>query len=330
MKKKILITGGNGYIGSVLALNVIKKYSIFIIDKKNSHFLNNKKINFFKVNLLNYNRIFFIIKKINPDIIIHLSAQSTIDMVKKKKNSYLLNNIKATKNIVRISKKLNIKKFIFSSTAAIYQKKNSKLYEHDGLNPNNLYGKTKLQNEEYIKKNFSHSNTKYCILRFFNVSGADKINKIGEFHSPETHLLPLVIKKILCEEEILIYGNNYKTLDGTCVRDYVHVQDIVSGIIKSIDYLNNSKSNIFNLGGETGVSVLQLINAASKIIKKKAIIRYTTKRFGDVDKLICNYNKAKKKLNWNPFRSSIVRIVRDELYWFRHLDNKKFKRKYLY
>jgi len=330
VKKKLLITGGNGYIGSVLTLNIIKKYSVYIIDKKNNFFLNNKKINFFKINLLNYKRIFLVIKKINPDIIIHLSAQSTIDMVKKKKDSYFLNNIKVTKNIVRISKKLNIKKFIFSSTAAIYQKKNSKLYENDSLNPNNLYGKTKLRNEEYIKKNFSNSNTKYCILRFFNVCGADKKKKIGEFHSPETHLLPIIIKKILCEEEILIYGNNYKTLDGTCVRDYVHVKDIASGIIKSIDYLNNNKSNIFNLGGESGFSVLQLINTASKIIKKKAIVRFTVKRFGDVDKLICNYNKAKKKLNWKPFRSSIVRIVRDELFWFRYLDNKKFKRKFLY
>ncbi len=330
MKKKLLITGGNGYIGSVLTLNIIKKYSVYIIDKKNNFFLNNKKINFFKINLLNYKRIFLVIKKINPDIIIHLSAQSTIDMVKQKKDSYFLNNIKVTKNIVRISKKLNIKKFIFSSTAAIYQKKNSKLYENDSLNPNNLYGKTKLQNEEYIKKNFSHSNTKYCILRFFNVCGADKKKKIGEFHSPETHLLPIIIKKILCEEEILIYGNNYKTLDGTCVRDYVHVKDIVSGIIKSIDYLSDNKSDIFNLGGKAGLSVLQLISTASKIIKKKAIIRFTAKRFGDVDKLICNYNKAKKKLNWKPFKSSIVRIIRDELFWFRHLDNKKFKRKFLY
>jgi UDP-glucose 4-epimerase len=330
VKKKLLITGGNGYIGSVLVLNVIKKYSVFIIDKKKKDFFKNKKINFIKANLLNYNRVFFIIKKIKPDIIIHLSAQSTIDMVKQKKNSYLLNNILATQNIVTISKKLNIKKFIFSSTASVYKKKNTKLYENDSLQPNNLYGESKLQNEEYIKKNLFFTNTKYCILRFFNVCGADKKNKIGEFHNPETHLLPIIVKKILCGEQILIYGNNYRTLDGTCVRDYIHVLDIVSGIIKSIDYLNYNSSNIFNLGSKKGVSVLQLINIASKIIKKKAIIRYTNRRFGDVDKLICNYNKAKKKLNWSPIRSSPFRIVRDELYWFRYLGNKKFQRKFLY
>lgn len=271
MKKNLVITGGNGYIGSVLALNIIKKYYVFIIDKNKSLFLNDKKINFFKVNLLNYKKVFFIIKKIKPEIIIHLSAQSTIDMIKKKKNSYLLNNIKVTKNIVKISKKLNVKKFIFSSTAAIYKRKNSKLYENDILRPNNLYGKTKLQNEKFIRKNFLFTNTKYCILRFFNVCGSDRKNSVGEFHSPETHLLPIIIKKILSGEEIQVYGNNYKTSDGTCIRDYVHVQDIVSGILKSIDYLNINKSNVFNLGSKNGVSVLQLINIVSKITKKKQL-----------------------------------------------------------
>jgi UDP-glucose 4-epimerase len=330
MKQKILITGGNGYIGSILALHAIKKYSVFIIDIKNNFFLKNKKINFIKVNIANYKKTLLIIKKIQPEIIVHLSAQSTIDMVKKKNNSYLINNILATKNIVTIAKKLNIKKFIFSSTAAVYQKKNYKLHENSFLKSNNLYGETKLKNEKYIKREFLHSKTKYCILRFFNVCGADKKNKIGEFHNPETHILPLIVNKMIKGEKLYVYGNNYKTKDGTCIRDYVHVKDIVSGIAKSITYLSKGKSDIFNFGSERGLSVSELISFCEKKLRLNFIVKYKQRRFGDNSKLICNFTKAKKILNWQPKYSSLTRIVNDEIWWSKFLILKKYKRKFIY
>lgn len=170
-----MITGGLGYIGSVLAVNLIKKYSVFILDKSsNNRFIKSKNIKIFKTNLKNFKKSYKIIKKVSPDIIVHLAAQSTIDMVKNKKKSYLINNLNVTENIVNISKLLKVEKFIFSSTAAVYKQKNKSLSEKDILRPNNLYGLTKLKNEIFIKSSFIKTQTKFCILRFFNVCGADK------------------------------------------------------------------------------------------------------------------------------------------------------------
>lgn len=330
MKKKIIITGGSGYIGSILAANMQKKYSVYILDKKKNFILKNNQIKFIKNNLLNYKKTFFNIQKVKPEIIVHLAAQSTIDLVSKKKKSYLLNNILATENIVKITKFLKIKKFIFSSTASVYQRKNRTLGEKDTLKPNNLYGFTKLQNEKFIKKSFSENLTKFCILRFFNVCGADKKNKIGEFHNPETHILPLIVNKMIKGEKLYVYGNNYKTKDGTCIRDYVHVKDIVSGIAKSIIYLSKGKSDIFNFGSERGLSVSELISFCEKKLRLNSIVKYRQRRFGDRSKLICNFTKAKKILNWKPKYSSLTRIVNDEIWWSKFLILKKYKRKFIY
>jgi UDP-glucose 4-epimerase len=172
--------------------------------------------------------------------------------------------------------------------------------------------------------------TKFSILRFFNVCSSDKKNKIGEFHSPETHLIPIIIRKILENKKIYIYGKNYKTTDGTCVRDYIHVKDIVSAIIKSINYLNKNKSDVFNLGTKNGLSVLQLINFCKNKLKSTAEVVVKKKRFGDIGKLVCSFHKAKTKLAWKPRNSSIKKIVEDELWWSKFLILKKYKRKFIY
>jgi len=330
--KKILITGGSGYIGSILACRLAKQYRVFILDKgkKNIFLKNNKNIYFIRSNLIHFKKNFRIIKRINPETVIHLAGQSTIDEIQNKKKSYLINNIKSTENIVGIVKQLFIKKFIFSSTAAVYKQQNGALIERSKLLPNNIYGKTKLQNEIFIKNTFKNSLTKFCIFRFFNVCSSDKKNKIGEFHSPETHLIPIIIRKILENKRIYIYGKSYKTTDGTCVRDYIHVKDIVSAIIKSINYLNNNKSDIFNLGSKNRYSVLQLVNFCKNKLKSKTQVVFQKKRFGDIGKLVCSFDKAKTKLAWEPKNSSIKKIIGDELWWSRFLILKKHKRKFIY
>jgi UDP-glucose 4-epimerase len=330
MTKKILITGGSGYIGSVLAVNLEKKYSIYTLDKVDRNFFVKKKINYIKCNLLNYSKTRKIIEKIKPEIIIHLAAQSTVDFIISKKNLYDLNNIKATQNIVKISKNLKIKKFIFASTAAVYKYKNKPISERSDLIPENFYGKTKLKNEIFIQKLFKNSEVKFCILRFFNVCSADQKNKIGEFHSPETHLLPIVINKIIKNKDIYIYGHNYNTLDGTCVRDYIHVKDIVRAIIKSINYLDKNNIGLFNLGTENGVSVLKLINSCSKCLNIKPKIKFKKRRFGDIDRLTCQIKRAKKYLKWRPIYSNINKIIKDEIWWFNYLNFKKLNRKFYY
>jgi UDP-glucose 4-epimerase len=330
--KKILITGGLGYIGSILACALAKKYYIFILDKKKKNIFlkNNKNIYFIRSNLIHFKKNYRIIKRIDPEAVIHLAGQSTIDGIQKKKNSYLINNVKATETIVGIVKKLLIKKFIFSSTAAVYKQQNRALTEQSKLLPNNIYGKTKLKNELFIKNSFKNTLTKFCIFRFFNVCSSDKKNKIGEFHSPETHLIPIIIRKILENKKIYIYGKNYKTNDGTCVRDYIHVKDIVSAIIKSINYLDNNESDIFNLGSKNRLSVLQLVNFCKNTLKSKTQVLFKKKRFGDIGKLVCRFDKAKTKLAWEPKNSFIKKIIGDELWWSRFLILEKRKRKFIY
>ncbi len=325
-KKKILITGGSGFIGSCFARYLKKKYKIFTLDKKNKNpFLKEKSIVHIKCDLCNYIKLKKKIQIVKPNIIVHLAAQSTIDFIDKKKKSYLKNNIIGTNNIVKISNDFKVEKFIFASTASVYKQKNRNLTEKDKVFPNNIYGKTKRINEEFIISNFNGSHTKYCILRFFNVCSSLN-SEIGEFHNPETHLIPKVINSLIFNKKITIYGNKFKTFDGTCVRDYIHIKDIVNGIEKSIKYLNKKKSGIFNLGSGYGNSVLKIIKYGSKIIRKNPIIKLDIKRKGDVEKLVCSISKARNKLKWSPKYSNINTIIKDEIKWQLFLKGRKLRR----
>ena len=329
-KNNILITGGNGFIGSCLAKNLPKNNNIFIMDKKIPLTVNkfSKNIKFIKINLIQKNKLFNEISKIKPQTIIHLAAQSTIDMVKKKRNSYIKNNIESTKNIVDACVKFNIPKLIFSSTAAVYKKGLKNLNENAKLYSNNIYGKTKIKNEKYIKKKIKDN--KYGILRFFNVCSSDIKNHIGELHNPETHLLPILVNKIKKKKLVKIYGNNYNTYDGTCIRDYIHILDVISGIIKLEKYLETNKSDTFNLGSGIGFSIMKIIRECEKNIGKKANLSFVKKRFGDADKLICNIDKSKHQLKWYPKNSNLKRIIKDEIWWDLFLKRKKINRKFIY
>jgi UDP-glucose 4-epimerase len=325
---KILITGSSGYIGSCLfSFLKSKKNKILGIDKKKTKL--NKQNNFIKCNFLDFKKSLKIINNYKPDLIIHLAAESTLDNISNKKK-YVLNNVHVTRNILKISKKIKLKYFIFSSTASVYAKLNKPLKEEYIKKSNNIYGKTKVLNERDIIKEFKNNKTKYVILRFFNVCSSLKKPRIGEFHSPETHFFPLLIQKIIQKKTIKIYGNNFNTKDGTCVRDYIHILDICHAINKSIHYLkkNKNKSLIANLGTKKGLSILEILNFMKK--KFQFNYKFTRKRKGDNDMSICNNTKAHTKLKWKPRFSSINRIVEDEIGWFRYFFKKGMKRKSIY
>ena len=316
--KKILITGSSGYIGSCLYKFLLKKkYTVYGIDKVKT---NNIK-NIFKANLNDTNKLNKIIKKINPKIIIHLAAQSTLDQIDKKKK-YILNNYIATKNLLKSMNKYRINKIIFSSTAAVYKNNNLNLKENSTLGPNNIYGSTKLKCEKIIRKS---KEIKFIIFRFFNVCSSIPALKVGENHNPETHLIPLTIKKILKKrgargEIIKIYGKNYKTNDGTCIRDYIHIEDLCLAYEKAIKLLikNNLKNQTLNIGTGIGYTNLEIVNKIKSLVKfskKINIVKFVKRRKGDVDRLVCSYNKAKILLGWIPKKSNLENIIRDELKW---------------
>ena len=319
--KKILITGASGYIGSCLYFYLKKNYKVLATDKK--------KNSFFKIklcNLLNKKSIDKILKTFKPNTVIHLAGQSLVDE-KINKEKYYLNNIVATKNLILSMKKNNIHNIIFSSTASVYKYKNSKLKETNALNPISTYAKTKLLSEKSIIK----SNINHLIMRFFNsCSALDKPIVIGELHNPETHLIPTLVYKNLYKKKMYVYGNNYKTTDGTCIRDYIHVKDICEAIDKSINYLENkkNKSLILNIGTSFNYSVKNMVRIVEKITKIKSIIYFKKKRKGDTDILMCDNSKAYKFLKWKPKNSNINKIISDEIRWIRFFSKKNIKRKF--
>ena len=330
-KTKIIITGGSGFIGSCLASFLSNTYQVTSIDKKRKSQFSGKSLNHIKVDLKNKTKLDRIINTIKPDHVIHLAGQSTIDMVEKEKKSYYEDNFLATKNLISAIEKFKVPNLIFASTAAVYKKKSKKISENSKIYSNNSYGSSKIKCENMIKK-INPKFTKYCILRFFNVSSCLVEKKIGEYHTPETHLIPLTINSILKKRRIYIYGKNYKTKDGTCFRDYIHILDILWGIKKSIKYLSkkNNKSNIFNLGSGKSYSVMQIINYALKITKSNIKPLIKKKRKFDVGYLQCDIKKAKKILNWKPKFSNLKDIIRDEIWWQQYLKKKKLIRKFIY
>jgi UDP-glucose 4-epimerase len=335
MKKKkeakVLITGGSGYIGSCLAAYLSKAYSVTTIDKKKRSVFSDNKHAHFIVDLKNKEKLNKILDSIKPKFIVHLAGQSTIDMVDKEKKQYYNDNYVATKNLLDVIEKLRIPNLIFSSTAAVYKKKNNKIDEKSRIYSQNSYGISKINCENIIKK-INPNNAKYCILRFFNVSSSFVKKKIGEFHNPETHLIPIVINSIFKKKNIRIYGDNYKTQDGTCHRDYIHILDIMTAIEKSIQYLSKkkNKSNIFNLGSGKCYSVIDIINSAFQATQLKTKLQFEKNRKFDVSYLLCDINKAKKKLKWKPKFSNLQKIIKDEVWWYKYLNKNKKKRNFLY
>lgn len=320
--KKIIITGSAGYIGSCLFFFLKSKFKIIGIDKKKSN-LNHLFIS----DLLNFDKINKILKKEKPDLIVHLAAQSLVDE-KINKKKYYLNNIIATKNLLKSMKLNNLNNLIFSSTAAVYKKKNNLITEKDILKPISTYAKTKYECEKLIKKSKINS----IILRFFNVCSSLTINNniIGEFHNPETHLIPTVVYKNLYKKKVYLYGNNYKTSDGTCVRDYIHIKDICSAIDKSIIYLKNNlnKSEIINIGSSVNQTNLQIIKEIENITKLTTNFVVKKNRRGDVDKLVCSIDKAKRIINWKPKFSKIKIIINDEIRWVKYLKKNNLRRRF--
>ena len=318
---KILITGAEGYIGKCLFYFLKKKFNVIGIDKKKS---SEKKI--LQCNIINQKKLNLIISKEKPKIIIHLAAQSLVDDTINKKK-YYDNNVVATNTLLRVMKNHNIKKIIFSSTAAIYNQSSKLLTEKSKINPLSFYAKTKLVCENNITK---QKKIRSIILRFFNVCSALNKPIIGVSNNPITHFIPTIVYKAIYNKKIYIYGNDYSTPDGTCIRDYIHILDICDVIEKSIKYLSaDNKSRIFNIGNNKGLSNKEIINYIKKFINPKINISYVKRRKGDVSKLVCSQIKVKNILNWKPKHSSLKDIVNDELIWVEKLKriglNRRFK-----
>jgi len=316
---KILVTGGAGYIGSHIVEQLIsKKNSVVILDNlKTGHkTLINKKAIFIKGDIKNKNLLNRIIKKLQIETIIHLAAYLNVSESQKNKLKYQKNNIQGTKNLLLACKNTNVKNFIFSSSCSVYGNIKGSVSEMKKLNPQNYYAYTKFIGEELIKKYSNKFNYKYGILRYFNVAGASDTGKIGEIETSHGHLIKNIAVQSLKKQPVInIYGNDYSTRDGTCIRDYIHVSDLADIHLKGLRYLTmHKKSFILNCGYGKGYSVLELVNIFKKT-KKKLLVNYQKRRTGDIAQVYSNTKKLKKLFKWKPRYKNIKKIIESAIKW---------------
>ena len=325
MVKNILVTGGAGYIGSHVSEILIKqKKNVFIVDDLSTGFkkLIHKKAIFFYSSILKKEKIQKIIKNNNIDSIIHLAAALSVGESQKKPKKYFNINVKGTKNILDAIRGSKVKNIIFSSSCAVYKDGLSKVSEASKLKPTSIYGKTKLQGEKLIKSFCKKNKINYGILRFFNVAGASLSGKIGQINKGDQLFKNLSVEIFKKKPHFKIYGDNYKTPDGTCIRDYIHVSDIADIHLKVLLKLNKlSKSVILNCGYSKGISVKQVTNEFKKYSKKEVILKFLSKRKGDMERITANTKKLKKFINWKPKHNSLKLIVKSCIKWEKCIKN---------
>ncbi|MCC6759209.1 MAG: UDP-glucose 4-epimerase GalE [Candidatus Omnitrophica bacterium] len=305
----ILLIGGAGYIGShMLRVLLENRVTPVVFDNLSSglrHFIP-QGVPFFKGDLKDLQDIRTVLKKYKITTVMHFASsiivpESVADPVK-----YYENNVSSFVNLVKAMREAKVQKMIFSSTAAVYaEPKKVPIPEDAELVPSNPYGQTKLMCEQILRDTAAaHKDFSYVIFRYFNVAGAYDDGGIGESHEPETHLIPIVLETALGRRDVLkVFGDDYDTPDGTCVRDYIHVQDLAEAhylALKAID--GKARNQIFNLGSQKGFSVKQVITAVRRVTGKDFPVKMFPRRPGDGPRLIASSQKAKKILGWVPKR----------------------------
>jgi UDP-glucose 4-epimerase len=326
----ILVTGAAGYIGSHIVEDLIKrKKNVFIFDNLSTGFekLINGEANFINGDVKNFNFLKKIIIQKKIDSIIHLAAHLNVSESQIRKKKYYSNNISGTLNVVRACKKSNVRNIIFSSSCSIYGNVKGAVNEKNKPNPQNYYALTKYKGEQIVKAYSKKLKYNYAILRYFNVAGASSSNKIGEIQEQYGHLIKNIsIESLKKKPHIYIFGNDYKTKDGTCIRDYIHVSDLSEIHLKALNYINmKSKSLILNCGYGKGYSVLDIVKIFKKI-KKKLIVSFKKRRLGDIDQVYANNQKIKKILKWKPKHNNIYKIIQSSIKWEKKLFKEKRKK----
>ena len=323
MTKNILISGGAGYIGSHVAEILVKnKKNIFIIDNLSTGYkkLINKRAKFFKVNINNKKKIKSIIVNNKIDTVIHLAASLIIGEGEKYPKFYYKNNVLGTQNLMSACIGSKVKNFIFSSTAAVYKDGLYKVSEKSITRPKSVYGKTKLKAEKIIIKECKKNRINYGILRYFNIVGSSPSGKIGLINQGDHLFKNLSIQTYKKNPVFKIYGTNYNTKDGSCIRDFIHVYDIADLHFKILEKINKAgKSKIFNCGYSRGISVKRVVQEFRKYANKNLKIIEAPKREGDLVKIIASNNNLNKFINWKPKFNNLKKMVKSSLKWEKSL-----------
>ncbi len=318
---KVFITGGAGYIGShTVKLLGEKGYDLLIYDNLSKGYKEAALYGeVFIGDLLDKEKLNHAVSGFKPDVVIHFAGLIEVAESVREPVKYYENNVSGTINLLDVMLKNNVNNIIFSSSAAVYGiPAVFPITEQTPVSPINPYGRSKLIVEDILG---DIPEIRYVSLRYFNAAGADPLSRIGENHNPETHLIPLVLKTARGKREsINIFGADYPTTDGTCIRDYIHVEDLADAHLLSMNYLiSGGKSNIFNCGYGHGYSVREIIDVAKKVTGIDLKVKETGRRPGDPPVLVAASAKIKKELNWKPKYDDLEFIIKTAWEWEKKL-----------
>ena len=320
---RLLVLGGAGYIGSHTALELIKKgHEVIVVDNLVTGYekaIPDKAV-FYQGDIRNFDFLDNLFKKEKIDAVIHFAAYSLVGESVTNPLKYYDNNLYGTKVLLEAMIKNNVNKIVFSSTAATYgEPENIPILETDRTCPTNPYGETKLAMEKMFHWASKAHGLSYVSLRYFNACGADATGQIGEAHNPESHLIPLVLQVPNGKREsVSIYGTDYDTPDGTCIRDYIHVTDLAQAHILAVEYLaNGGESDIFNLGNGVGYSVREVIETARSVTGHPIPATEVPRRAGDPARLVASGEKAKRVLGWEPKIKKLDEIIASAWKWHK-------------
>ena len=319
---KILVLGGAGYIGSHTVYRLIEQgHKVVVFDNFETGYYEaiHPDAEVYEGDLRNRADIDNVFdEESDIDAVIHFAANSLVGESMVKPLKYYDNNICGTKVLLESMVAHNINRIVFSSTAATYGEPiHTPILENDPTNPTNCYGETKRDMERMFYWTEQAHGMKYVSLRYFNACSAHISGKIGEAHNPESHLIPIILQTANgTRDHISVFGTDYDTPDGTCIRDYIHVTDLAQAHILAVEYLiNGGESDIFNLGNGVGFSVKEVIETAKKVTGKEIKVVEENRRAGDPAVLIASSEKAKKVLGWNPQYNELSTIIETAWKW---------------
>lgn len=328
---KILITGGAGYIGShvVKQLGDFTNHEIVVLDNLVTGFRDSVLFGrFVEADLSDWEFLENFLKVEKFDAIIHFAASLIVPESVENPLKYYLNNTANTANLIKCSIQSGVGKFIFSSTAAVYGEPDKEYIPIDEKCPTvpiNPYGMSKLMSENILKDSAkAYKNFKYVILRYFNVAGADVNGRIGQSTKNATHLIKVAAEAATGKrDKILVFGTDYDTHDGSCIRDYIHVDDLAYAHILALDYLKENDSDIFNCGYSVGYSVLEVIDTMKKVTKVDFKVEFTGRREGDPAELVADNKKIVEKLKFTPKYNDLFLICKTAFEWEKKLESKQ-------
>ncbi len=323
---KVLVTGGAGYIGShVVELLMDRGYEVVVYDNlcAGHRAAVHPDAQFVEGDLLDPSRLAALFADQPFDGILHFASHILVGESMQAPFKYLRDNVLAAVNLLEAAAQHGVSRFILSSTANLFdQPQRMPIDEDEAIMPGSVYGETKYAAERMLGWMEQIYGMKHCSLRYFNASGAHPNGHIGEDHKPETHLIPIILQVALGQrKELAIYGHDYDTPDGTCIRDYIHVVDLAAAHVLALEALADGRSRVYNLGNGQGHSVLQVLELARQITGHPIPAAYAPRRGGDLPVLIADNTRIKAELGWQPEYADMRTIIETAWNWHRHHPN---------